>query len=36
MAENVAVELARILLEYLTTSGAKYDVIFLLGDPDFL
>jgi len=21
---------------YLATSGAKYDVIFLLGDPDFL
>ena len=26
----------KILLEYLATSGAKYDVIFLLGDPDFL
>jgi len=23
-------------LEYLTTSGAKSDVIFLLGNPDFL
>jgi len=23
-------------VEYLGTSGAKSDVIFLLGDPDFL
>jgi len=25
-----------LLLEYLATSGAKSDVIFLLDDPDFL
>jgi len=25
-----------LLLGYLATSGAKSDVIFLLGDPDFL
>jgi len=25
-----------LLLEYLASSGAKFDVIFLLGDPDFL
>jgi len=25
-----------LLLGYLTTSGAKSDVIFLLGNPDFL
>jgi len=25
-----------LLLGYLDTSGAKSDVIFLLGDPDFL
>ena len=27
---------SRILCGYLATSGAKSDVIFLLGDPDFL
>jgi len=25
-----------LLFGYLATSGAKYDVIFLLGDPHFL